>query len=108
MGRPGRGRAQPVWSDDRGSLEFDMRVRTPWRFSAVTPAERGETAFRTYEWKTLTRPADGGTELEFHYSQQLHPRTFDFDHRDDGVAAWKKDRAAVQRLRDNALALKVE
>jgi hypothetical protein len=94
--------------DERGSLELEVHLRTPWRFSAVTPAERGATAFRTYEWETIVRPMDDGSELEFRFSQQLHPRTFDFDERDEGVAAWKKDRTAVQRVRDNALALKLE
>jgi len=35
-------------------------------------------------------------------------RAFDFDKRDEGVAAWKKDRTAVQRVRDNGLAVKVK
>lgn len=106
--RVGHARVLPVASERRGALEYELRVRTPWHFSAVAPAEQGETAFRTYAWKTLVRPGADGADLEFHYSQQLRPRTFDFGQRDEGVAAWKKDRAAVQRLSDNGLALKVD
>lgn len=108
IARVGRARALPVVFDEHGSLDLEVHLRAPWRFSAVTPAERGETAFRTYEWTTIVRPVDDGSELEFRLSQQLHPRTFDFDKLDEGVAAWKRDRTAVQRVRDNGLALKVE
>ena len=108
IARAARTRALPVVFDERGSLDLEVHLRAPWRLSAVTPVERGETAFRTYEWKTIVRPVDDGSELEFRFSQQLHPRTFDFDERDEGVAAWKRDRTAVQRVRDNALTLKAE
>jgi hypothetical protein len=108
IARVGRARALPVVFDERGTLELEVHLQAPWRFSAVTPEEHGETALRAYEWKTDVHPTEGGSDLEFHFSQRLLPRTFDFDRRDEGVAAWKKDRAAVQRLRDNALALKVQ
>jgi len=108
LARIGHARALPVAFDERGSLEIEAHIQAPWRFSAVTPEERGETAFRAYEWKTLVRPAEGGSHLDLSFSQRLRPRAFDFDRREEGLAAWKKDRAAVQRLRANALALKVE
>jgi transglutaminase-like putative cysteine protease len=108
IARVGRARVLPVVFDERGSLDLEVHLRAPWRLSAVTPAERGETAFRAYEWETIVSPVDEGSELLFRYRQQLRPRTFGFDERDEGVAAWKKDRTAVRRLRDAALALKVD
>ena len=108
IARVGRARELPVVFDERGSLDLEVHLRAPWRLSAVTPADRGETAFRTYEWTMIVRQVDDGSELVFRFSQQLHPRAFDFDKRDEGVAAWKRDRTAVMRLRDNGLALKAD
>ncbi|HXK11076.1 MAG TPA: transglutaminase-like domain-containing protein [Vicinamibacteria bacterium] len=105
---PGHPRELPVSFDERSSVEYEAHLQAPWRLSAVAPAERGETAFRTYEWTTSVRPAPGGSEIEFRLSHRLRPATFDFDRREEGVGAWKKDRAAVQRLLDNAVALKAE
>lgn len=104
--RAGHARALPVVFDARGSLEVEAHLHTPWRLSAVTPEEHGETAFRAFEWKTVVSPAENGSALEFRFSQRLHPRSFEFEQRAEGQAAWKKDRAAVQRVRDEALTLK--
>jgi hypothetical protein len=108
IARAGRPRSLPVAFENRGALELDAHLRAPWLFAPVAPGERGDTPFRTYEWKTLVRPTDEGSEIEFRLLQQLRPGSFDFDRREEGVAAWRKDRAAVQRLLDTALALKVE
>jgi hypothetical protein len=105
---PGRPRALPVWFEDRSSLELEVHLEAPWHVSAVAPEERGETSFRSYEWRMAVRPAAAGSALDFRLSLGLRPSAFDFERREAGVSAWKKDRAAVRRLHDVALALKME
>ncbi len=104
--KPGQPRRLPVTVEGRSSFDYEIHVKVPWSLAPVVPNEHGETAFRTYAWTALVRNASPGSELDFQYSQQRLPRSFDFDHREEGVAAWKKDRSVVRRLREEALAFK--
>jgi hypothetical protein len=102
--RPGQPRRLPVIVETRSSLEYDLRLRLPWGLTPVAPREEGETAFRKYAWTTHVRDSPPGWELAFHFSEERKPRSFGFDQREEGVAAWKEDRNALRRVHEEALA----
>jgi len=101
--KPGQPRSLPVVVEARSSLEYEMRLRLPWSVVPVGPGERGETPFRTYSWTSQVRPEPRGAEREFRFSEERLARSFDYDRREEGVAAWKKDRSLVRRVHEEGL-----
>ncbi|GLH68582.1 hypothetical protein GETHPA_01150 [Geothrix rubra] len=102
--RPGTPRCYPVaWT---GWLRWTVGGRLSLPDPAYRPvlaASRGESPFRTWTWKAEV--ARG--VWTFGFTQERQDAWFDFEHREDGVRAAKKDRSRYRELLDEAPALRL-
>lgn len=103
--KPGRPRQYPVRLDRRDALEYVLAVQLPRNLTPLLKEEKGETPLRSYVWTAEVATA-AGPELRAHLAEQRRPARFGFDQREEGLAAWKKDRTIVKRLREDGLCLK--
>jgi hypothetical protein len=103
--KPGRPRLQPLRFDRRDGLEYELALRLPRPMAPVLGSEKGETALRSYAW-TSEVSLSPSPELKARLVEERRPARFGFDQREEGLAAWRKDRATVRRLREDGLAFK--
>jgi hypothetical protein len=103
--KPGRPRQYPVRLDRRDALEYEIALVLPRPLTPLLKEEKGETPLRSYAW-TAEVTATPAPELRARLVEHRRPAHFGFEQREEGLAAWKKDRTAVRRLREDGLALK--
>jgi hypothetical protein len=103
--KPGRPRQYPVRFDRRDALEYELAIELPRSLVPLLKEEKGETPLRSYAWTAEVTPGPR-PELRARLAEQRRPASFGFDHKEEGLAAWKKDRTLVKRLREDGLCLK--
>ncbi|WP_257304437.1 hypothetical protein [Geothrix campi] len=102
--KAGTPRRYPVASLATGELSYHATLTLPAKVKPVLPERKGDTPFRTFEWKAETEPAAGGTRLRLSLAHCYKPVTFGFEQLDKGLQAWKQDRGLVKTLREDGLA----
>jgi len=105
--KPGVPRRLPVSQGNPLDLEYFAEITTPTRCAPVLPAKEGDTPFRSFSWTAQAADSGAGTRLSLHLQHHMKHVGFDFEHREEGVAASKKDRSQALNLLADALAFKV-
>ena len=104
--KPGVARQYPV-SQRRGpGLEYLGEVKVPYHCTPILASKEGDTPFRSFSWTAKAEEHGAGTILTLHLQHQPRQATYDFDHREEGVTASKKDRSLVKNLVADGLAFK--
>ena len=83
-----------------GTLELPRAVQP------VLAEHSGTTSFRSLSWKLSTEAGPTGCTLAFRVEQRRKDASFPFGQLDQGLEAWKKDRALVRSLLEDGMALK--
>ncbi len=104
--RPGRKRQFPVESRGSGHLVLWGSIELPRVVQPVLAEHSETTSFRSLSWKLKTEPGPSGCTLAFQVEQRRMDASFPFEQLEQGLAAWKKDRALVRALREDGMALK--
>ncbi len=105
--KPGAPRRYPVRQGGGAVLEYTADLWVAQHCVPILPAKSGDTPFRSFSWSAVASPEGTGTRLALQLRHESKLVTFDGDHREEGVAASKKDRAQVKNLMADALAFKV-
>jgi hypothetical protein len=105
--KPGVARQYPVQQNVGAEFEFSATVKVSGVCSPILGAKTEETPFRTFIWNARADVDGEGSKLTLHLQHRLKDAFFDFDHREEGVAAAKKDRSMVRNLVADGLAFKV-
>lgn len=103
---PGRKRQLPVAVHHTGRMVLTGSLVLPFTVSPLVAERTAGSSLRTLSWKVATAPANPGCKLEFRVEQTLKDAFFGFDRLDQGVEAWKQDRALVRALLEDGMALK--
>lgn len=104
--RPGQPRKTPIQVRRQSHLEFTASIAVPARVEPVLPRLNQATAFRSLTWSASARPSALGTTVEVALVMDRKDADFGFDQLTEGLAAWKKDRALINSLREDGLAFK--
>jgi len=104
--KAGTRRVYPVAREDSGDLTYHASLSVPVRVTAVAPDQTRDTAFRSFHWQARAVPEGAGTRIELSLDQHLKPAAFGFGQQDQGLRAWKEDRAVVKALWEDGLAFK--
>jgi hypothetical protein len=105
--KPGVARQYPVRQLKGPEFEFTGTVKVPYGCVPILAAKEGDTPFRVFAWTAKATPEGAGTLLALHLQHRQKDAFFDFDRREEGVAAAKKDRSQVRNLIVDGLAFKV-
>jgi hypothetical protein len=105
--KPGIPRRYPLLQLLSPGLDYSAVIQVPFKSVPVMPSLTGTSPFRAYAWSAAAEPEGIGTRLTLHLRHDSKQAFFDFDRREEGVAAAKKDRAHVKNLLADALAFKV-
>ncbi len=102
--RPGKPRRYPVerLGQSRWTLEGDLELPVDWHVDTALGTFQEANPFRRWSWKT----AIAGGHWTFSFNQERADVAFDFEHREAGVLAAKKDRSHYLGFLDDAPALK--
>lgn len=104
--KPGVSRRYPVSHRKEAEFEFSGVIKVPGRYAPILPSKEGDTPFRAFSWSAKADEDGAGTLLTLHLQHQAKEVFFDYDHRDDGIAAAKKDRSLVKNLVADGLSFK--
>jgi hypothetical protein len=102
--RSGQARQFPIQDWQQGHLEFRATYHMPFPVTPLLPALDVENPFRSLHWTAQAGKAGDPRVVTLAFSQERRPAFFGFSMRDQGLLAWKKDRNAVLRLRNDGLA----
>jgi hypothetical protein len=105
--KPGIPRRYPLRQNLGPGLDYSAVIEVPFRCVPVLQSSTSSSPFRAYEWTAAAEPKGTGTRLKLQLRHEPKQVFFDFDYREEGVAAAKKDRAQVKNLLAEALAFKV-
>jgi hypothetical protein len=102
----GKKRQFPVESRGAGHLLLTGSIDLPRAVRPVLAEHAEATSFRSLAWKVATEPSPTGCTLVFLVDQRRKDASFPFGQLDQGLDAWKKDRALVRSLLQDGMALK--
>ena len=104
--RFGQARRQPieVWAEDQVTLKGSIDL--PFLVRPLVPARQGQSAFRSLSWTVGVLPAPAGCRLTFELEERRKDAFFGMEQLDQGVAAWKQDRALVRALLEDGMAFR--
>lgn len=105
--KPGMARRYPVLAGSGLHFRFEAEVEVPWALTPILPNAQVQSPWRQGIWKAEVKPEGGAHLLRLEYEEQQKGAFFDFDKREEGVEAWKKDRNAVRRIRQDGLVFRV-
>jgi len=105
--RVGQARRYPILGRSRGNLIYRAELRFATAVRPFVDKRAGESPFRTFTWTSESRPEGEGTVVTMSLDHRFTPARFGFEARDQGLKAWKLDRALVKSLRDDALAFRL-
>ncbi|MBL0210509.1 MAG: hypothetical protein IPQ13_06290 [Holophagaceae bacterium] len=106
--RPGEPRQLPVGSNRSGQLEFTAQIRVIGDMSPILEARVLDTPFRHCLWAADAMPEMGQTLISFKLKHEHRQINFPYLEREKGLQAWKKDRAAINRLLEDGFAFKAK
>jgi hypothetical protein len=106
--RVGRPRHYPVASSTRGELAYRAEVAFANPVRPFMAKHTGTSPFRTFKWASEALPQGQGTLLKLSLDHRFTPARFEFEAREEGLKAWKQDRALMKTFRDDALALRMD
>jgi len=98
-------RVYPVHLDRRGGLHLHVEVEFPYAAEPVLPEASLASPWRKGTWKASAGP---GNRVVLDYVQEGRLGDFPYASRNEGMAAWKKDRTEVRRLHLDGLSFKVK
>lgn len=104
--KAGASRRYPVASMASGELAYRAVLDLPVKVRPILAERRGDTPFRTFEWKAQAAPSAAGTRVQLSLDHRYKPAMFGFEARDKGLQAWKQDRSLVKGLREDGLSFK--
>jgi len=104
--KPGKKRQFPVESRGDGHMVLWGTLELPRAVQPVLAEHSGTTSFRSLSWKLSTEAGPTGCTLAFRVEQRRKDASFPFGQLDQGLEAWKKDRALVRSLLEDGMALK--
>ncbi len=90
----------------RGEWCYEADLKVPVPLQPLAPKLEGQSAFRAFHWSAQAAPEEGGTRLTLRLDHARKPVSFPLEQREEGVAAAKKDRALMRKLREDALMFK--
>lgn len=101
--RPGKPRGYPVerLGQSRWSLKGHLELPADWHLKPALASTQEDNPFRRWSWQS----AVAGSLWTFAFEQERKEVEFDFDHREAGVLAAKKDRSHYLGFLDDASAL---
>lgn len=106
--KPGLPRQFPVSAGRNQKFRFHAEVEVPWAMAPLLPEARVQSPWRDGTWKAEATSAAGATRLVLDYAETRKGAYFDFEHREAGVEAWKKDRNSVRRVRQDGLVFRAK
>lgn len=101
--RAGVPRAFPIEVEASSSIDYEAIIRAPWALRPELGALDLETALRKVSWKAESSVQDQGSILRLSFRQSRKPYFADHAMREQGVTAWKEDRAGLKRILDDGL-----
>jgi hypothetical protein len=105
--KPGIPRRYPLTQNLGPELDYTAEIQVPYRCAPVLPSMTSSSPFRAYSWEAVAGPEGAGTRLTLKLRHESKQVFFDFDRREEGVSAAKKDRSQAKNLLADALAFKV-
>lgn len=105
--KTGRTRQLPIESSNHKRLEVALNLTLPGKVEPILRDHQGASAFRDLSWSSRLDHAGTHTRLHLKVSNQRKAVLFGYADLGAGVAEWKKDRALVRKLIEEALTLKV-
>jgi hypothetical protein len=106
LSRPGKKRLSPVARHWSGHTLLHGKLMLTSPVKPVLAEHQGESSFRTLSWKVAAEPVPVGGSLVFQVEEQLKDAVFPVSQVDQGVEAWKKDRALVRSLLQDGMAVR--
>jgi hypothetical protein len=104
--RPGLTRLTPIQVKRQSHVEFTASISIPARVEPVLPLLNQATPFRSLTWTASAKLAAHGSTVNVSLIMDRKDAEFGFDNLTEGLAAWKKDRALINSLREDGLAFK--
>lgn len=101
--RAGAPRRFPVDVEAIGTLDYQATIQTPWNLRPELGAFDLASPLRTVTWKAEARAQGERTTLHLAFHQVRAPFRAGFDQLDQGVSAWKQDRAGIKRVLEDGL-----
>ena len=104
---PGRSaRRLPIQADEHDSLDWEADLQLSRALQPVLPDARTETAFAAWTWTATTATRDPSTWLHARLTGERRAASFDFDRIEEGLAAWRSERAGLARILEDGLVLR--
>jgi hypothetical protein len=104
--KAGRKRLQPVLVEGRSGREYDLDLRLARKLVPLLAKDRGDTPFRAYEFAAEATGTPEAPGVRVRFAESRRAAYFDFARREEGTAAWRKDRAQMRRLLEDGLTLR--
>jgi len=106
--KPGTPRQFPVQAGYRHRFRYRAEVEVSSKLMPLLAEEKLESLWRQASWKAELKSEAGTHRLCLDYQEEGRGVLFGFEKREEGLSAWKKDRAGVRRLLQEGLVFRVQ